>query len=108
MGKLPLVAQLDRVPDSDSDGRRFESCRAGHSLTGKRAERSARFFVLPVINSLVEKIVHKLLTSADFLWKIQASNISDMTLTQLQAQHQAQNMSLKLSLMLSLKRVHTL
>ena len=24
------VAQLDRVPDSDSDGRRFESCRAGH------------------------------------------------------------------------------
>lgn len=27
------VAQLDRVPDSDSVGRRFESCWAGHDCS---------------------------------------------------------------------------
>ena len=27
----PPLAQLDRVSDSDSEGRRFESCRAGQS-----------------------------------------------------------------------------
>ena len=30
------VAQLDRVPDSDSDGRRFESCRAGQTCATKK------------------------------------------------------------------------
>ena len=27
---FPPLAQLDRVSDSDSEGDRFESCRAGH------------------------------------------------------------------------------
>ena len=27
---FPPLAQLDRVSDSDSEGHRFESCRAGH------------------------------------------------------------------------------
>ena len=29
------VAQLDRVSDSDSEGRRFESCRAYHTATAQ-------------------------------------------------------------------------
>lgn len=33
----------------------------------------------------VEKYVHKLLTTVDFLWKSGVSKISDMPLTQLQA-----------------------
>ena len=56
----------------------------------------------------VEKYVHKLLITVDFLWKSDVSKISDMPLTQLQAQLQPQNMRVKLSLKLRLKRVHTL
>ena len=56
----------------------------------------------------VEKYVHKLLITVDFLWKSGVPKISDMPLTQLQAQLQPQNMRVKLSLKLRLKRVHTL
>ena len=56
----------------------------------------------------VEKYVHKLLITVDFLWKSDVSKISDMPLTQLQAQLQPQNMRVKLRLKLRLKRVHTL
>lgn len=56
----------------------------------------------------VEKYVYKLLITADFLWKSGMSKISDMPLTQLQAQLQPQNMRVKLRLKLRLKRVHTL
>ena len=56
----------------------------------------------------VEKYVHKLLITVDFLWKSGIPKISDMPLTQLQAQLQPQNMRVKLRLKLRLKRVHTL
>ena len=56
----------------------------------------------------VEKYVHKLLITVGFLWKSGVSKISDMPLTQLQAQLQPQNMRVKLRLKLRLKRVHTL
>ena len=56
----------------------------------------------------VEKYVHKLLITVDFLWKSGVPKISDMPLTQLQAQLQPQNMRVKLRLKLRLKRVHTL
>ena len=38
---FPPLAQLDRVSDSDSEGHRFESCRAGHPdvTKGKLAKR---------------------------------------------------------------------
>ena len=32
----PPLAQLDRVPDSDSDGRRFESCRVGQKRPSRK------------------------------------------------------------------------
>ena len=56
----------------------------------------------------VEKYVHKLLITVDFPLKSGVSKISDMPLTQLQAQLQPQNMRVKLRLKLRLKRVHTL
>ena len=56
----------------------------------------------------VEKYVHKLLITVDFLWKSGVSKIGDMPLTKLQAQLQPQNMRVKLRLKLRLKRVHTL
>ncbi len=33
---FPPLAQLDRVSDSDSEGHRFESCRAGHNVETKK------------------------------------------------------------------------
>ncbi len=36
---LPPVAQLDRVSDFESEGRRFESYRAGHINLGDEAHR---------------------------------------------------------------------
>ena len=33
--RYPPLAQLDRVPDSDSVGRRFESCKAGQKTKSK-------------------------------------------------------------------------
>ena len=33
---FPPLAQLDRVSDSDSEGHRFESCRAGHNAETKK------------------------------------------------------------------------
>lgn len=42
---FPPLAQLDRVSDSDSEGHRFESCRAGHlCITKKLQNKKAQDF----------------------------------------------------------------
>jgi hypothetical protein len=45
------VAQLDRVPDYESVGRKFESCRARHILDVKKGDN--RYTVIPFFLSKV-------------------------------------------------------
>ena len=49
----PLLAQLDRVPDSDSDGRRFESCRVGHKQ--KQSRKGLFLFAVRQVRSCVQE-----------------------------------------------------
>ena len=45
------VAQLDRVPDFESEGRRFESCRACHFKEGSKISTDSTFSLASVLNS---------------------------------------------------------
>ena len=53
-----LVAQLDRASDSDSEGRRFESCQA-RQRKRQFLQKSCRFLYFPLLSllcSLLSKI----------------------------------------------------
>ena len=49
--KYVPVAQLDRVSDSDSEGRRFESCRAYHVAADSALLQNSRFEKTAVFSS---------------------------------------------------------
>ncbi len=60
--KYAAVAQLDRVPDSDSGGRGFESRQPYHILKARKAARSPGFFYrqnarAKLVNHFVEHLI---------------------------------------------------